>query len=117
MQKCPFHAGFFNSHETKGTATMTTKSENDPRAEIVRLIAANKENFQAEQVEALFVVTVEDLISGGVDQVRVYAAMVRAWVRLQVAMRGAGATAELLRDFADLLERPALNSQKSTRPN
>jgi hypothetical protein len=88
----------------------------DPRAEIVRLIAQNREDLQAEQVEALFVCTVEDLVAGGIDPVRVFASMLRGWVRLQVAMRGAGATAELLRDFADRVERPALNapSQKKS---
>jgi hypothetical protein len=89
----------------------------DPRAECIRLIAVNVGDFQAEQVEALFVVTVEDLLSGGVDQVRVDASMLRAWVRLQVARRGAGATAELLRDFADMVERPALSPQKNGKIN
>lgn len=88
----------------------------DPRAAIVRLIAANRDDFQAEQVEALFHVTCEDLIAGGVDAIRVKAAMLRAFVRQQVAERGAGATAELLRDYADHVERPALNgtSQKKS---
>lgn len=88
----------------------------DPRTEIVRLIAENREGLQAEQVEALFVCTAEDLINGSIDPVRVFASMLRGWVRMQVAIRGAGATAELLRDFADHVERPALNppSQKKS---
>jgi hypothetical protein len=94
---------------------MDNENSADPRSEIVRLIAANKDGFQPEQVEALFVVTVEDLISGGVEDVRVFAAMLRAWVRLQIALRGAPATAELLRDFADLTERPALESASTEK--
>ena len=97
---------------------MKRSDENDPRTEIIRLIAANKDTLQAaHQVEALFTMTAEDLILGGVDRVRVEAAMLRGFVRMQIAQRGAGATAELLRDFADRVERPALDAQKSTPLN
>lgn len=89
--------------------------ESDPRAAIVRLIAENRDGLQAEQIEALFVCTVEDLVVGGIDPVRVFASMLRGWVRLQVAIRGAAATAELLRDFADHVERPALESAPTNK--
>lgn len=85
---------------------------NEPRAALIRTITENLSTFAApESIEALFVVTCEDLIAAGIDPVRVQASMMRAFVRQQIAQRGAGATAELLRDFADRIERPSLNSQ------
>lgn len=87
----------------------------DARAEMVRLIAENREGFQAEECEAIFIVQVEDLINGGVDPCRVFASMARGWIRMQMAIRGRVATAELLRDFADLTERPALEKHSSTK--
>jgi hypothetical protein len=96
---------------------MSTKNP-QPRDELVRAISNNLNTFSVpEHIEALFIDTAADLILGGVDRIRVEAALSRAWVRMQVAQRGAVATAELLRDFADRIERPALNSQKSTQPN
>jgi hypothetical protein len=89
---------------------MNKPAVTDPRGEIVRRIAESRDEFQPEQCEALFHLTCEDLIAGGVDAIRVKAAMLRAFVRQQVTERGAGATAELLRDFADRVERPALEN-------
>ncbi len=94
------------------------KPKTNPRADIVEIIGKNLLTFATpEHTEALFHITCEDLIAGGVDEIRVRAAMLSAFVRQQVSERGAAATAELLRDFADLVERPALNSQKAARPN
>ena len=86
----------------------------DPREKYVRLIAEDRDGLQAERTEAVFVVTAEDFINGGIDPVIVFAAMMRGWVRMQMAIRGAGATAELLRDFADVVERPALENAPSS---
>ena len=81
---------------------------------IRRLIGDNLAAFsEPEYIEALFHVTCEDLISGGVEDVRVQAALLRAFVRQRVAEHGAGATAELLRDFADLVERPSLETPQN----
>jgi hypothetical protein len=94
-------------------------SNAETRAQLIRTISDNLSTFaEPEHIEALFHVTCDDLIAGGVDAIRVKAAMLRAFVRQQIAVRGAPATADLLRDFADLIERPSLhNSQNFTLPN
>lgn len=85
---------------------MTTKQ----RADIVRIITENRELFGShEHIEALFHVTAEDLITGGVDPVRVRSAIMRSWVRQQQAEIGELGVIELLRDLADALERHLLS--------
>ena len=88
---------------------MTSKD----RAEIVRIIAENQSQFSHEHCEALFHLTAEDLIAGGIDPVRVRSAMIRSWTRLQQAEIGTPGVVELLRDLSDAIERHLLaNSQQ-----
>jgi hypothetical protein len=94
--------------------TMTPKT----RVEIVRIISENLETFGShEHIEALFAVTVEDLIAGGVEPVRVMSAMIRAWTRLEEAEIGKVGVIEVLRNLADAHERHQATTHGSQLPH
>lgn len=91
---------------------------NNPRAELIRTIRENITDFEKPSyIEGLFVETASDLAMAGIDHIRIEASMLRAWVVMQMNYRNPVAVADLLRNFADLVERPVLNSQASQARN
>jgi hypothetical protein len=99
------------TERTKGQA-MTM-----PRQAMVKLITENLAEFeQPSHIEALFTVTVEDLIAGGVDPVRVMGSMIRSWSRLVQADIGKPGLIAVLRDVSSAIEQHDACAQRD-RPH